>query len=88
MIEADRPGCPRAVPREHRLHPKGRGFSRRVEIITNKAWPAEPRNTDNPVYDLEQVGVMVHHHVDGKIHSQFAHFTRASGEYWGLPLED
>ena len=59
------------------------------EIITNGEWSAEAVRIDNPPFDLTNVGVMVHRHVDGKIHRQFAHFTRASGTAnWGLPLED
>lgn len=57
------------------------------DIATNGQWSAEPITIDNPGYYLSQVGMMIHHHVDGKINSQFAHFTRASGEYWGLPLD-
>ena len=59
------------------------------DIITNGEWSAEAVRIDNPPFDLTNVGVMVHRHVDGKIHRQFAHFTRASGTVdWGLPLED
>lgn len=60
-----------------------------VDIITNGEWSAEAVRIDNPPFDLTNVGVMVHRHVDGKIHRQFAHFTRASGTVnCGLPLED
>lgn len=59
------------------------------DVITNGEWSAEAVRIDNPPVDLTNVGIMVHRHVDGKIHRQFAHFTRASGTLnWGLPLED
>jgi len=59
------------------------------EIITNGEWSAEPITIDNPPYNLRNVGIMVRHHVEGQIHSEFPHFTRESGEIaWGLPLED
>ncbi len=58
------------------------------DIVTNGVWSAEPITIDNPAFNLEQVGMMVHNHTEGKIHRQFVHFTRTSGQYWGLPLED
>ncbi len=58
------------------------------EITTSGRWSAEPVTIDSPALDLGQVGMMVHHHLDGKISRQFAHFTRTSGDYWGLPLEN
>jgi hypothetical protein len=58
------------------------------DITTNGQWSAEPITIENPPYNLSQVGMMVHHHIGGKINSQFAHFTRTSGEYWGLPLDE
>lgn len=59
------------------------------DIATNGEWSVEAVRIDNPPFDLTNVGIMVHRHIDGKIHRQFAHFTRASGTAnWGLPLED
>jgi hypothetical protein len=59
------------------------------DIATNGQWSAEPITIDNPSHNLSLVGMMVHHHIDGKIHSQFVHFTRTSGSaQWGLPLDE
>ena len=56
-------------------------------ITTNGQWSAEPITIDHP--DVSQVGMMIHNHIDGKIHRQFAHFTRTSGfAPWGLPLDE
>jgi hypothetical protein len=55
------------------------------DITTNGQWSAEAMTIDLP--QAAQVGVMVRHHVDGKNHSQFIHFTRTSGYVWGLPLD-
>ncbi|MEA2026291.1 MAG: hypothetical protein U9O18_06340 [Chloroflexota bacterium] len=57
------------------------------DITTNGLWSAELVTIDNPPLSL--VGMMVHHHIDGWIHSQFVHFTRTSGSAsWGLPLDE
>jgi hypothetical protein len=59
------------------------------EIITNGDWSAESITIRNPTYyDLEDIGIMVRNHIEGKIHREFPHFTRTSGRDWGLPLED
>jgi len=55
------------------------------DITTNGQWSAEAMTVD--LTQAAQVGVMVRHHVDGKNHSQFIHFTRTSGSVWGLPLD-
>lgn len=71
------------------LYPKSDQIWCSDEIITNGDWSAEPITIANPVYNLENVGIMVRHHAEGQIHSEFPNFTRASGEIaWGLPLED
>ena len=59
------------------------------DIATNGQWSAEPITIDNPPHNLSLVGMMVHHHIDGKIHSQFVHFTRTSGSApFGLALDE
>ena len=57
------------------------------DITTNGQWSAEAMTIDHP--QVSNTGMMVHHHVDGKIHRQFVHFTRTSGSApWGLPLDE
>ncbi len=58
------------------------------DVVTSGDWSAQPIFENAPIISLSQVGMWVYHHQNGKIHRQFAHNTRISGQGWGLPLED
>ena len=57
------------------------------DVVASGDWSAHPIVENAPSIGLEQVGMWVYNHRDGKIHRHFAHNTRTAGSGWGLPLD-
>ncbi len=71
-----------------RLYPPELRIQCSDDIVTSGGWSAHPALLEASSIGMKQVGMWVYAHRDGRIHRQFAHYTRASGRGAGLPWED